>query len=568
MKALKRRDEATPAEIFLGRAWQYAADVRSGARSENRLIKLAVERFYRDLETGHQRGIVLDENAAARKFNFTGRYCRHSKGEWAGQFIDLSPFQCFKELNIYGWLNVADGTRRFRTIYDEMARKNGKTTELSAAGLYGLVGDNEAGAEVYSAATKRDQARQLFDEASRMVNQDPMLRGIIRVLDKSLTHRGSFSKFEPLASEAKSLDGLNVSTGLVDEFHAHPTPALWNVLKSASGARRQPLRWIITTAGFQQLCICYEVRDYAIKVLEGIHEDDAFFAMIFTLDEGDDWTDKNVWHKANPNLGVTVQIKDLEIEFRQALATPSERAGFMTKNLNIWVNAEHAHVDMLKFKSLKSQYGLEDLSGRRCKAGLDAGITKDLTSFVMLFDLADGRRRYFGRHYMPEEKMRARIGRSTVPFDQWVRDGWLVLTPGNVTDYNYVKQDILDFCKLFQMEVAYDRYNVSQLVNDLVAEGVEMVEFGQGYVSMNPAMCELERMYLTGELEHNGDPALLWAASNVVAARDPAGNIKPDKAKSKDIIDPYVALIMAAGMWLTDAGEGGTIYDTEELLVV
>ena len=569
-------DVRTPAEICIERAWQYAADVRSGRRVENRYIKLAVERFYHDIETGHERGLHLDENAAARKFNFTARYCRHSKGKWKGKPLDLSPFQCFKELNIYGWLRE-DGTRRFRTVYDDMARKNGKTTELASAGLYGLVGDNEQGAEVYSAATKRDQSRLLFEEASRMVRQDPVLRGMLRVLDKSLTDLKSFSKFEPLAAESKSLDGLNVSTGLVDEFHAHPNASVWNVLKSASGSRAQPLHWVITTAGFQQSCICFEVRDYAIKVLEGVIQDDAFFGAIYTLDEDDDWQDKSVWHKANPNLGVSISMQYLEDQFRQAMATPSERANFMTKHLNIWVNAEFAHVDMLQFADCRPKdehgkiqvYQLQDLKGLRCKAGLDAGITTDISSFVMLFMLPDGKKRYFGRHYLPEDTVKKRTEKSNVPYDQWARDGWLVLTPGNITDYNFIKQDILDFCELFDdIEIAYDRFNVSQLVNDLVAEGIQMVEYGQGYVSMNPALREMDRLYLTGGFEHNGDPVLLWCASNVVARKDPAGNIKPDKEKSKDMIDPYVALVMSAGLWLQDEGPGGTIYDTEKLLVL
>lgn len=569
-------DVRTPAEICIERAWQYADDVRSGRRVENRLIKLAVDRFYRDIENGHKRGLRLDENAAARKFNFTARYCRHSKGKWKGQPLDLSPFQCFKELNIYGWLRE-DGTRRFRTIYDDVARKNGKTTELAAAGLYGMVGDNESGAEVYSVATKKEQARLLFDESTRMVSQDRVLRGMVRRLRNTLTHHDSFSKFEPLAAESKSLDGLNTSTGLVDEFHAHPDASLWNVLKSSSGSRAQPLHWIITTAGFQQQCICFEVRDYAIKVLEGVFEDDAFFALVYTLDEGDDWTDEANWPKANPNLGISVSLEYLREQFRQALATPSERANFMTKHLNVWVNAEFAHVDLLKFSQCRLRddedniidYQLQDLTGLKCKSGLDAGITTDISSFVMTFEMPDGKKAYFGRHYLPEDTVKKRVEKSNVPYDQWARDGWLVLTPGNVTDYNFIKHDILDFCKLFpDIEIAYDRYNVSQLVNDLVAEEIEMVEFGQGYVSMNPAMREVDRLYLTGEFVHNGDPVLLWAASNVVAQKDPAGNIKPSKDKSKEKIDPYVALIMSAGLWLKDESEVPNIYDTEDLLVL
>jgi phage terminase large subunit-like protein len=323
----------------LDKAAQYQRDVLNGRIRTGRFTRLAVERHANDLEKAATRGFFFDEDQAARALHFFS-YLKHSKGEWAGQTVELEPWQSWIISTVFGWVHEDTGKRRFRTVYEEIARKNGKTTKLAGIGLKGLTKDDEGGPEIYAAATKRDQARILFDEAARMVKQSKALRTRLDVQQHKIINVRGFGKIEPLSADANSMDGLNPHMALVDELHAHKTPEVWDVLKSALGARRQPLIWAITTAGFNKNGICYEVRDYAIKVLTGVIDDDAFFAVIYTLDDGDDWQDEANWIKANPNLGVSVGMDYLREQARQAAIMPTAKVNFLTKHLNVWVTGE------------------------------------------------------------------------------------------------------------------------------------------------------------------------------------------------------------------------------------
>ena len=544
--------------LSLDSAYQYAADVRSGKVVACKYVKQAVERWYSDLETGHERGLYFDENAAARVFRFFS-YCRHYQGKLAGQPIILEGWQCFSEANIFGW-KLSDGTRRFRMAYEEVARKNGKTTKLGGIGLYGLIGDGESGAKIYSAATKRDQARELFEASSNMVLQSPEIKRLVKVFRSELVSPQNFGRFEPLSADAKSMDGLNVFFGLVDELHAHPTSRVWDVIKSARGSRAQPLIRAITTAGFNRDGICYELRDYAIKVLDGTAIDDAFFAIIYTIDEGDEFDDESAWIKANPNLGVSVSIKDMQDQCRMARAMPSEMTEFLTKRLNIWTYGESKWMGMDSWNDCQQEYNVLDcwddektseFDGIPCYGGLDLASVDDICSFKLVFNV-NGKKRVIGRDYLPEQALENRLKKGYTFMERFKESGHLVITPGNVTDYEWVKADILKACKRFDVkEVAFDRWNSSQLVNDLLEEGVNMVEFGQGFASMNAPMKELLRLVLSKGIEHN-DPLLTWAMGNVVADTNPAGDIKPAKDKIKEKIDPVVAMIMALGRSMTN----------------
>jgi len=551
---------------WLDRAYQYAADVKSGRQVAGRYVKLAVDRFYDDLEHGHKRGIYFDERSAARFFRFVARYCRHYQGELAGKPIDFSPHQCFIEANVYGWLR-ADGTRRFRSTYEEVARKDGKTTRLSAAGLYGLVGEQEPGAKVYSAATQKDQARELFTSAQAMVRQSPGLRQFLEAREHDIRSREGHCVFKPLASKTDSLDGLNVYLGLVDEIHAHPTSAVWDVLESAKGARRQPLMRGITTAGFNRKGFGYEQRGYAVKVLERAVEDDSFFAIIYTLDTEDmeRWDDERVWIKANPNLGVSVKLDDLRDQCRKAKEMPSAKVEFLTKRLNIWTYAESLWMGMDKWHQCRVDFDSlapwtpgtrSDLDGAECHGGLDLASVEDMCAFRLVFPGPDGARRTIGRAYLPQAALERRLRKGDKTLEQFRDSGHLVVLPGETIDYDWIKADILAACERFDVRgIAFDRWNSSQLVNDLMAEGVPMVKFGQGFGSMSAPMKELMRLVLTGKLEHN-DPLLTWAVSNVVADTNPAGDIKPDKSKVSEKIDPAVALIMAIALAMgSDEGD-------------
>ena len=536
----------------LEQAAQYSRDVLNGRIVVGQLATLAVERNERDLQDGGDRGLYFDEDAARRSLGFFA-YLKHSKGDWAGQPIVLSPWQCFVIAVVFGWYKEDTGTRRFRTVYQEVARKNGKTTILAGVGLKGLTKDDEGGPEIYCAATKRDQAKIMFDEASRMVRQSPPLRRRLDIQNHAILYRKNFGKLIPLSADANSLDGLNPHVVLVDELHAHKTSELWDVLKSALGARSQPLHWAITTAGYNKDGICYEVRDYAIQVLQRLIDDDSFFVLIYTLDNADlvDWQNEANWIKANPNLGVSVSLNYLREQCRQAVVMPRARVNFCTKHLNIWMSGESQWCNVEAWARCAGVYRWNELAPADVSEvylGLDLSSVSDITAIGGVAIMHSGQWRCFALSYLPEMAVKSDLRKSPVPFSDWHEKGWLTLTPGNVVDYEWIKADLRLLRQTFNViEIAFDRWNSSQLVNDMMDEGAPMVAFGQGFGSMNAPMKELERRYLAGEIEHPNDPVLNWAMANVVSLEDPAGNVKPAKDRSKEKIDPAVALIMAVG---------------------
>lgn len=558
MGALRKIEAVDVGRLWLDRAYQYAKDVDSGAQVACRYVKLAVKRFINDLAEGHKRGIYFDENSAARYFRFVARYCRHYQGQLAGKPIDFSPHQCFIEANVYGFLR-ADGTRRFRATHEEVARKDGKTTRLGACGLYGLIGEGERGAKVYSAATKREQAKELFMSAKAMVQQSPELRRRLQAMQHHIQTPDGHCLFQPLSADSNTLDGLNVYYGLVDEIHAHPTSAVWDVLESAKGARMQPLIRGITTGGFNRKGFGYAQRGYAVKVLEGAVTDDAFFAIIFTLDEDDleRWDDPAVWIKSNPNLGVSVYMDDLLDQCRKAREMPSAKVEFMTKRLNVWTYSEMLWMNMEKWAQCARDFDSltvwdnnadSDFHGMECYGGLDLASVDDMASFRLVFPGENGSRRTIGRAYLPQAALDRRLKTGDKTLEVFKTSGHLVVTPGDTIDYEYIKRDIKHACANFYVKgIGFDRWNSSQLVNELIADDIPMVKFGQGHGSMSAPMKELMRLVLTQLLEHN-DPLLTWAVSNLVATVNPAGDIKPDKSKVSEKIDPAVALIMAIGL--------------------
>ncbi|WP_444883516.1 terminase large subunit [Microbulbifer sp. PSTR4-B] len=552
---------ADPSREWLDRAYRYAEQVRSGDIPACRYVRLAVDRWYRDLETAGERGLIFDENAAAKVFRFTYQYCKHYQGEWAGTPIVLSDWQCFINANVFGWLRKADGRRRFRMVYEEIARKNGKTTKLASVGGYMAAGDSEPGAKVYCAATKRDQAKEVFDSIGMMAAQDRVLRKAMTTLRNVIrchTRNSPNSQVELLAADYNSMDGFNVHAGIIDEVHAHRDSGVWDVLESGRGARRQPVMWGITTAGKNKNSFCYELRGYAIKVLEGTVEDDAFFGIIYTLDDDDDWKDPSVWIKANPNLGISVSLEDMQDQCRKAQEMPTAKIEFQTKRLNIWVYGESTWMNMERWNKCRDE-SLNDLAcwtegeesefdGMACHGGLDLASVEDLTALTLDFKDSKGKHTFISRAYLPEAAFQNRIdkgGQLQQVYQRLKDHGCLVITPGDACDYSYIKQDILAACERFDVkEIAFDRFNSSQLVSDLIEEGVPMVQVGQGTGSISAPMKELLRLVLTDSVRHN-NPALSFAMSNVVAVTNAAGDIKFDKSKVSEKIDPAVAAIMA-----------------------
>jgi len=545
----------------------YVDGVLSGDITAGKLIIDSVQRYVFDVETCQDRGFYFDINAVQRVVTFF-RYLHHYKGKWKGQPFILSDWQLFIVANIFGWRKVEDGTRRFRYVYIEVGRKNGKTTFVAGIGLFLLTKDGENAAEVYTAATKRDQARILWDDANAMVSQSKALREHIKQFAHSLNVPSTHSKMLALSADAQSMDGLNVHAGLVDELHAHPNDKVWSILDTATSARQQPLMIAITTAGVSRHSFCYKLREYASKVSRRVLDDDSFFAVIHTCDKGDDWKEEATWRKANPNFGVSINAQDLAAKAAKAAAMPSELTNFLIKHLCVWVSAANKWLIPDKWIACYEDYTEESLQGGVCFGGLDLSSRSDLSSFTLVFS-SDDRQEFktIGRYYLPEAAVLERVERAGIPYDQWVREGFITVTPGDTIDYRFIKHDILELCaKYTVLDIAFDPWNSSQLITELQEEGVVMVAFRQGFASMSPAMKELERLVLSRSFKHNDNPVLNWAIDNVSVTQDPAGNIKPDKSSSTEKIDPVVSLIMAIGRITSAEKAGASVYEERGLL--
>lgn len=552
------------------RSDEYIRGVIDGSIVTGKIARSAVERHLGDLEHGAERGLYFDEAAAEHVLKFFS-ILKHSKGEWAGQPLTLEPWQQFMLSTLFGWKR-ADGTRRFRTAYVEVARKNGKSTLGAGVGLYLLIADGEPGAEIYSAATKRDQARITHQEAIRMVRASSMLSKRIRTFRDNLNIEGTASKFEPLGADADTLDGLNIHGAIVDEIHAHKTREVWDKIDTATGARRQPLMFGITTAGFDRQSLCYELNEYTQKVLSGIIDDDSFFGVIYTLDDGDDWQDEGVWIKGNPNLGVSKKLDDLRRKCERAVEMPSAQNSFLRMELNVWTQNDTKWMPIGHWLQCGRPINPAELVGRTCFAGLDLSSTADLTAWVLVFPPVDGSGVYtvLPRFFVPAENILKRAHDDRVPYDAWERQGLLTATPGNVVDYDAVFDQIERDAREFRVaEIAFDRWGAARVVNVLQARGLTMIEFGQGYASMSPPMRELERLVLSHQIAHGNHPILNWMADNVVASVDPAGNIKPDKQRSREKIDGIVALIMGLDRAMRhQAADTTSVYETRGFRVL
>lgn len=541
--------------------------------------RLSVERQARDLalaypnemprdprETSHPLGFWYDHDAAEHPVAFIEGLCKHHKGEWAGQPLVLEEWQREILRAAFGWMR-ADGTRRFRILYAEIPRKNGKSELAAALGLYLLVADQEPGAEVYSSATKKDQAKIVHDTATAMVKQSPELRRFIKVFRNNLSCERLGSKFEPLGADSNTLDGLNPHGNIIDELHAHKDRGVWDVLDTAMGARRQPMTIAITTAGiFDPESIGWQQHEHACKVLEGALEDEHFFAFIAAADAEDDWASPDTWAKANPNLGVSVKETYLAEQAQKALNQPSFTNTFLRLHLNRWTQQQDRWLSLEQWNAADvnctpAEYAAREvaLEGQRCFGGLDLSTKLDITAVELWFPAT---RDIISRFYCPEATVMERSQKDRVPYDAWVRDGWMIATPGNVIDYDYILADITALAERFDVrELAYDPWNATQVATQLNGEGLVMVEARQGYKTLSEPAKELEKMVVEGAtipLRHGGHPVLRWMVSNVSKTEDPAGNIKPDKSTSRGRIDGVAALVMAISRAIVDPAEDDT----------
>lgn len=535
----------------LDRANAYIEGVLNGTIPACKWVKLACERQKNDLKDVNI-GFVFDEDKANRVVKFC-EALPHIKGsQYAGKKLEMGGWQCFILTTVFGWVNK-NGTRRFKTAYIEVPRKNGKSTMSAPVALYMLSADGEPGAEVYSAATTRDQAKIVWADAKHMVDRSPGLRSHLGVETSahSIFISKTASAFKALSKDNNgNLDGLNIHGAIIDELHGHPNRALWDVIETGTGARAQPLIWAITTAGSNRAGICYEQQSYVRKILDGVHDDPTYFGIIYSIDEGDDPFDPAVWAKANPNYGISVSPEDLARKALKAQQMAAAQNNFMTKHLNVWVNADTAWMNMQNWeKAADPTLDESDFNGEDCIISCDLATKIDVAAKMKLFwrDI-DGKRHYyaFGKYYLPEEA--ADDGRNSY-YHGWATEGRLVLTDGSVTDHSVIEDDIrFDARKYNVINAGFDPWQASSMMQRLQQDGLPVLEYRQTVQNMSEPMKELEALVLQGRFHFDGDPVLTWMISNVVAHIDAKENIYPRKERPENKIDGAVALIAAVGM--------------------
>ena len=488
---------------------------------------------------------VFDEAAADRAVRFFETCLTHTKGEWAGQPLKLSPWQADRIIRpLFGWKR-ADGTRRYRTAYIQIPRKSGKTTLAAGMALYLLLADGEQGGEVYCAASDREQAAICFDAAKGMVDASPSLRKRVSPYKRALAVPGTGSSLKVLSSEAYTKHGLNASGIVVDEVHAQPDRDLWDVLTTSTGARRQPLTIAITTAGFDRHSLCWELYDHGCKVRDGIIVDDAFLPVIYEALPDDDWKSPATWRKAHPGLGVSVREEFIAAECLKAQQMPTYENTFKRLMLNVWTEQATRWLPLDAWD--KCDQAMPDLEGRECFAGLDLSSTTDISALVLAFPIGDTVH-LLPFFWVPEEGIHKRARRDRVPYETWRDAGHIEPTGGAVVDYDVIRARINALSERFQIrEIAIDRWNATQLATQLAGDGFEVFAFGQGFASMTGPAKELEKRILGRQVNHGGNPVLRWMASNVAVEMDAAGNIKPSKARSTERVDGIVAALMALG---------------------
>lgn len=492
----------------------------------------------------------------------------HVEGQWESANIVLDPSQIFVLCNVFGWRRK-NGFRKYTRVYIEMARKNAKSTLTAGIALYCLACENEVGPQIIIGATTGDQAGKVFNPAKRMVEMTADLRAAFQLQawarSISCTDNGGF--IQPINAKSSTQDGWNPHCGILDEVHAHKDRGLFDVIRSAFGARKNPLLWMITTAGYDTTGVCYEQRTLVTKLLDGIVEAEHYFGIIYTLDEGDDPFDPEVWCKANPLLGISVELDEFKGYAIEAKNSPASLAEFQTKRLNVWTNAKSGHINITIWKKCNGEVDIKNLRDTPAYGGLDLAATTDMASLRFVWKV-DDRIKTWGKYYLPEETVQPRSERGNVPYQVWAKAGLLTLTPGAVIDYEFIERDILWAMKNFKVEaIGYDPWNATQIATRMIEQGVPMVEFRQGIPSFNAPMKESDRLYTSGMLDHGGDPIFNWNASNIVARRDVNDNIAPDRKNSQEKIDGYVAYLMGLGLLISNEG-GRSVYETRGVLTL
>lgn len=504
-----------------------------------------------------QAGFRFEQWRVDHVLAFFERVLRHTKGRFAGQPFVPQPWQIRDIIApLFGWVD-ADGRRRFRTGYIEIPKKNGKTTLLAAIALYLLCADGEYGAEVYTAAGSRPQAAQMFRTATAMVRASELKKHArINRSSQVISIEQTESFYTPLAADGELNEGLDAHGMLFDELHVQRTRVLWDSLRYAGAARKQPLFLSITTAGWDRDSICYEQHEYAEQVLAGQRDDLRFLPVVYAASEDDDWTDEAVWHKANPSLGVTIDLASMRADFEEARGNPRKENAFKRYRLNLWTQQEVRWLSMEDWDACAVEVDFASLRGRPCIVGIDLGAGFDVSALVALFLPDDDHPKplLVTHFWMPEEVARERDEQGSAPWMTWkTQTRQLDLTPGEVTDYTQIRERIkLLHTHARVVETAYDPRDMTQMAIELMQEGIEVVEFRNYMGTMNEPSKELERLLRQGAIEHDGNPVMRWMASNVEIKTDAEGRIRPVKPPhgSGKKIDGIVAAIMAIGRYI------------------
>lgn len=557
-------------------------------------VRGACARHLRDLKDGPARGLMWDVAAAKRALGFFPDVLQLSEGQFEGRSFELHPSQQFIIGSLFGWKR-ADGSRRFRRAYIEQGKGNGKSPLAAGIGLYGLTADGEAGAQVFAAASKRDQAMVLYQDAVKMVAQSPALEkrltpsGANPVWNLADLKTGSF--FRPLGRDTgKTGSGLRPHVVLLDELHEHPSRSTLELLERGFKFRRQPLMVMITNSGSDRASVCWEEHEHAVAVAHGERDDDTTFSYVCALDEGDDpLGDQSCWRKANPLLGVTITEDYLRDVVAQARAIPGKRNGILRLHFCVWTDAQTAWIGREKWEALEDpSLRMEDFAGARCWLGLDLGAKLDLTAMAAIFEDGfdhEGRPCFalFARGWTPGDTLAQRdeLDRMNGAYRQWAEAGWIKATPGEKVRLDFVAQDLLDFAADFLglQAIAYDRYLYSDLDQEFEKIGAELptIEHPQGWnrrrdsdLWMPGSVDMLETLVLEGRLRVEPNPALRSAVMSTAFEESPAGLRKFAKQRATKRIDMAVASAMAAGAAVQDAtaGHGSSVYEERGLMVV
>nr|DAV88454.1 MAG TPA: Large Terminase [Caudoviricetes sp.] len=533
---------------------QYAEDVLSGKIVTGHYIKLAAERFFRLMYDGRYE---FREDKVEQVCGFIS-IIHHYTGKHAGKPFVLEAWQEWIVASMYGFYLRGTNERLVQSAYIEMARKQGKSAFASALCLYHLIADGEMNAEVYMAANSKDQAKVSFNMASNFSKMLDPGKEFLDPYRDTIKYERTLSLLKVLAADSSKLDGPNASMYLIDEYHAAKNSGVKDVLQSSQGMRENPMAVIITTAGFDRLGVCYQYREMCTEVVSGLKEDDTLFIAIYCLDKEDDWKDEAVWVKSNPNLGVTVQTKYLKTQVRKAINTPSDEVGIKTKNLNIWCDAEKTWIKDDYILSASANVNLEEYNGLDCFIGVDLSSTSDLTSFSVMIPTTE-KMVWKTFYFLPEAALTEK--RFKELYGEWARQGALCITPGNVVDYDFILNKIMEIGQILNIvTIGYDSWNATQFVINCTEKGLPMEPYSQSIGNFNKPTKELERLLLSGVAVIDNNIITRHCFRNVVMARDKNGNTKPSKQYEEKKIDGVIAMIEALGVYLMCPRYDNVIY--------